>query len=334
LVKVEGQLTGERATLRLWLYKQEDCRAEYSFKVVQVDGQGRQLLSNSHLLQQTWDGDHGRITQVDSGAVWSPVVAMNILLAVQKIDNKLSQACSAANDPWQPRDQALENRIEDKIASLENRLENELYSLENRLEDKMASFERSVQNDIVKLHSKLGDIIADQMSAVKSELTTAVARQESTLETTMKSSISDNLATLRKDLEENILDKIDLEAAYLHSDLNATTIALSSVENSLSLFQVAATNGKTDCVQNVEETLRNISLASQDSTQTLKAQLSSMKQSLQQNIQQIATDRNNSHMTGCSDHRDVLFETQANVTKSLQSIMTDSLTLKSCEKNR
>ncbi|GFR58463.1 tenascin-R [Elysia marginata] len=63
-------------------------------------------------------------------------------------------------------------------------------------------------------------------------------------------------------------------------------------------------------------------------------QLSSMNQSLQQNIQQIATDINNSNMTCCSDHHDVLFETQANVTKSLQSIMTDSLTLKSCEKKR
>ncbi|GFS22174.1 hypothetical protein ElyMa_005102300 [Elysia marginata] len=102
-VKVEGQLAGERATLRLWLYKQEDCRAEYSCKVVQVDKQGRQLLNNSHLLQQTWDGADGRISQVDSGAVWSPVVAMNILSAIHKIDNTLAQACSAASDSWQPR---------------------------------------------------------------------------------------------------------------------------------------------------------------------------------------------------------------------------------------
>ncbi|GFR58142.1 fibrinogen-like protein 1 [Elysia marginata] len=336
-VKVEGQLTGKWATLRLWLYKQEDCRAEYSCKVVQVNGRGRQMLSNSHLLQQMWGGADGRISQVDSGAVWSPVVAMNILSAVQKIDKKLSQACSAASDPWKLRVQALENRIEDKIASLENRLENELHILENRLEDKMASFERSLRNAFVELHSKLGDIIADQMSAVKSELTTAVARQGSMLETTTKSAISNNLATLWQEFktaEENILDKVDLVAANLYSDLNATAIALSSVENSLSLFQAATTNGKTDCVQNVEETLRNISLFSLDSAQTLMDQLSSMNQSLQQNIQQIATDINNNNMTGCSDFPDVLFETQANVTKSSQSIMTDSLTLKSCEKNR
>ncbi|GFS14218.1 ficolin-2, partial [Elysia marginata] len=256
-VKVEGQLAGERATLRLWLYKQEDCRAEYSCKVVQVDGQGRQLLSNSHLLQQTWDGGDKRISQVDSGAVWSPVVAMNILSAVHKIDNKLAHAGSIASDSWQPRVQALENRIEDKLASLENRLENEVHSLENRLENKMASFEKSLQNEFVKFQ-----------------------------------------------------------------------------KNSLSLFQAAATNGKKDCVQNVEETLRNISLVSLDSAQTLMDQLSSMNQSLQQNIQQIATDINNNNMKGCSDHHDVLFETQANVTGSSQSIMTDSLTLKSCEKNR
>ncbi|GFR70572.1 fibrinogen-related protein 3.1 [Elysia marginata] len=336
-VKVDGQLTGERATLRLWLYKQEDCRAEYSCKVVQVDGQGRQLLSNSHLLQQTWDGADGRNSQVDSGALWSPVVAMNILSAVHKIDNKLSQADSAASDPWQPRVQALENRIEDKMASLQSQLESEFDSLENRLEDKMASFEKSLQNEFVKLQSKLGDIIADQMSAVKSELTTAVKRHGSTLETTMKSSISDNLATLWQDLkttQENILDKVDLVAANLHSDLNATTSELSSMETSYNLLQAAATNGKTDCVQNVEETLRNISLVSLDSAQTLMDQLSSMNQSLQQSIQQIATSMNNNNMTGCSDHPDVLFETQANVTGSSQSIMTDSLTLKSCEKKR
>ncbi|GFS09835.1 fibrinogen-related protein 3.1 [Elysia marginata] len=347
-IKVEGQLTGERATLRLWLYKQKDCRSEYSCRVVKVDGQGKQLLSNSHLLQQTWDGGDGRISQVESRAVWSPVVAMNILSAVHQIDNKLAQAGSAASDSWQPRVQTLENRIEDKItsfenhvedeiASMQNRLENKIESLENRLEDKMVLFERSLQNEFVKLQSKLGDIIADQMSALKSELTTAVARQESEFETTMKSSIKDNLVTLRQDLkttEGNILEKVDLVAANLHSDLNATRSEFSSMENNYSFPQAGTTYGKKDCAPIVEETIRNISVVSQDSAQTLMGQLSSMNQSLLQNIQQLATSMNNNDMRQCFGLRDVLLETQANVTESLQSIMTDSITLKSCEKNR
>ncbi|GFS22172.1 hypothetical protein ElyMa_005102200 [Elysia marginata] len=165
----------------------------------------------------------------------------------------------------------------------------------------MISFERSLQNELAKFQSKLVDIVADQTSAVKSELTTTVARQGSELETTMKSSTKDNLAALWQEFktaEKNILEKVDLVATNLHSDLNATAIALSSIENSLSLFHATATKGKTDCVQNVEKTLRNISIVSQDSTQTLMDQLSSMNQSLQQNIEQIATDINNNHLTG------------------------------------
>ncbi|GFR61864.1 hypothetical protein ElyMa_003568500, partial [Elysia marginata] len=146
-IKVKGQLTAGRASLTLGLYKQEDCRAQYTCKVTKVDAQGRQHTASSRLVRQQTT-EESKLQVLSSDAGWSPAVALTVLNLLHEIENKLVQVGSGEDDSWQPRVQALENRLEDKLTAIENRLQDRIASMENRLDNKLDHFGNRLEDKL------------------------------------------------------------------------------------------------------------------------------------------------------------------------------------------
>ena len=345
-IKVDGQLKAGRATLRLEFYKQEDCQAPYTCRVTQTDAQGREHVSSSRLQQQQQTSD-GCGLQTD-GARWSPAVALKLVSLMHEMDSKLSQVAHAADDSWQLRIQSLENRLEDKLASMENRLEDKIASIENRveseldtvvnrLEGKVASLEKSLQDEIKVFQRQLSDKISDQMSLPLAEMSSEIKDNRSQLETVVKKTIDSKCIALKHDIK-TIGDKLLAKVVSLNKDLqgslNSSTTRMTSIETKLISLQNMNGKGQGWLV-GLDEALSNISSTALDSAHLVEDQLASMNRDLQKKFQQLVSGVNNINNTAtdCPDLRDVLAETQTNISDNLHTTIKDTLTLRSCRKN-
>ena len=340
-VKVEGQLTAERATMRLEFFKQNDCQAQFTCRVVLKDTQGREHVTSSRLLQQT-SGD--RSVEVDEGN-WTPAVALNLLSLVHEMDNKLAQVGSSSEDAWRLRVQSLENRLEDKltsienrmedkIASIENRLENKLDYFENRLEDKVASLGINFVDELEKFQNILGNIITNQGSTILSHLNTKIKSDATQVEMAVKEKINDTFSSVEDDLKatrDQILAKLVSIDEKLENNVNRTGRYLTSVESKLSLL---ADIDKNDgfCLKSLDEAMSNISNSNMDSVRHVESQLASINQNMNLRFEQLASDVEENRVNTQTTFFDVVSATQANMTAVIQAAITDTLTLKSCEK--
>ncbi|GFO37312.1 ficolin-1 [Plakobranchus ocellatus] len=120
--KAFGVLESMNASIRIEMFKHDDCSSDFTCEVQGLDSQGRVFLSSTTLLQQQGDNNMGNEIVAD---------------ALKEVKDKVeSQAHSLEN-----RIDSLENRMEDKIDSklsaLQLRIESTMHSLENRIEDKI-----------------------------------------------------------------------------------------------------------------------------------------------------------------------------------------------------
>ena len=338
-VKVEGQLTAGRATMRLEFFKQNDCQAQFTCRVVLKDTQGREHVTSSRLLQQT-SGDCS--VQADEGN-WTPAVALNLLSLVHEMDNKLAQVGSSSEDVWRLRVQSLENRLEDKltssenrmedkIASIENRLENKLDYFENRFEDKMATLGESLVDELENLQNRLDATISN---VLLSDLTSRMKSDASQLEKSVKEKIENNLSTLKDDMkavENQILAKVVSMNEKLERNLNTTAESLSVVLESKLSRLVNVDDNDEVCLKSLDEAMSNISNSNIDSVRQVESQLASINQNVNLRFEQLASDVKETRVNTQTTFFDVVSATQANMTAVIQAAITDTLTLKSCKK--
>ncbi|GFS09024.1 tenascin-R [Elysia marginata] len=327
-IKVNGHLTPEHATLRLELYKQDDCHAQYTCHVVQVDSQGRERVSTSRLLQQKSDRCN---LQHEADERWSPAVAVRLLSLLQGMENKLTQLAGSSDNNWQVRTRSLEdrledkmtlieNRMEDKIASIENRFENKLDYFENRFEDKVVSFEKNVQREIQKVQSQLEEFMSPDFNVVQK-------RDMSQIEAIVNKVFDQNLATLKNGLkttDDRLHDKLHSLNEKLDDAIHNTSVFLM-----LSLEKNKQTFNQTGqlCAKTLEETL---TIA--DNINTVDARLALVNQTLLSEFQQIQTTLTNSSTLSRLHLQNTLAEIQDNVTANFQTAITDTLTLRECKK--
>ena len=267
---------------------------------------------------------------------------------MHEMDSKLSQVAHAADDSWQLRIQSLENRLEDKLASMENRLEDKIASIENRveseldtvvnrLEGKVASLEKSLQDEIKVFQRQLSNKISDQMSFPLAEMSSAIKDNRSQLETVVKKTINSKCIALKHDIKtigDKLLAKVDSLNKDLEGSLNSSTTRMTSIETKLISLQNM--DGKDQgWLVGLDEALSNISSTALDSVHLVEDQLASMNRDLQKKFQQLVSGVNNINNTAtdCPDLRDVLAETQTNISDNLHTTIKDTLTLRSCRKN-
>ncbi|RUS83685.1 hypothetical protein EGW08_008533 [Elysia chlorotica] len=108
-IKVDGRLENYTTSIRLELFKQEDCRAEFTCQLVAVDAQGRELVRTSHLLQQP----SSSASHSAGGQGWTPAVVMHLVDLAQDLNTNMQLMRSAMDD--------FRNRlsgVEDKVAAL------------------------------------------------------------------------------------------------------------------------------------------------------------------------------------------------------------------------
>ena len=145
-------------TMRLELFKQEDCRAEYTCHVTGSDSLGREIVRTSHLLQQP-------PTQVVSDTAgqegWTPTVAMHLVDLAQQLNTNMELMRSAMEDY---RDRMT--GVEDKVAGLETSvvtLEKGINDIVNRVE--------------LRFRDKL-DLLEDKVTGLEKELSISLVRLE------------------------------------------------------------------------------------------------------------------------------------------------------------
>ncbi|GFR71799.1 fibrinogen-related protein 3-2 [Elysia marginata] len=193
-MKVDGRLESSVTTIRVELFKQEDCRAGFTCEVLAVDASDREVVKTSHLLRQP-------STPVSVGTSqqgWTPAVAMHLVSLVQELNTNMelmrshmdgyNDRLSGVEDKVGTLDKdfttliiAQEKKFGDKINLSEKELRDKLDLFENRFTDKFAAFERklyklSVSNEGIedKLDSsskRLEDKLGEQEDKISSSVT-------------------------------------------------------------------------------------------------------------------------------------------------------------------
>ena len=213
-VKVDGRLESATTTIRLELFKQQDCRAEFTCEVLAVDALGRELVRTSHLMQQPQAPPPDMAGQKG----WTPAVAMHLVDLAQQLNTNMELIMSSMDD-YRDRMSGVEAKvatlekdltqsmssqdqgIDDKLRVTENRLEDKF----DRLEDKFTHMEDKIESTGLRLINAIDDIkvvdtsLVNTFEALEDKLshqTVHFSKNDLVLLWNNMSLISNNLAVL------------------------------------------------------------------------------------------------------------------------------------------
>ncbi|GFS20097.1 hypothetical protein ElyMa_003305900, partial [Elysia marginata] len=161
-VKVDGVLDGERASLTLELTKSNDCMADFVCQVQTVNAHGELSLTSARVQQNK------RRQGIDNQIAMSSSAAWQILNLVHQLGTKLAVASlhtENLGDNLKTLETKMSN-LETNMALLSKsteQLEHKVGALENRLEDKIASTERSLQNSLSLLQNQFENKLKDDV---------------------------------------------------------------------------------------------------------------------------------------------------------------------------
>ena len=237
-IKVDGQLNSSITTIRLELFKLEDCRAEFICEVIAVDAKGRELVRTSHLLQQP--SSPALDTAGEEG--WTPAVAMHLVNLVQDLSTNMELTRNTLED-YRNRLSGVENRVvafqkdvTSSILNLEKGVSDNSRILENRLEDKMerledkfshfediststdvqilnkinekhdidTSFANKIESFEEKLEKQIGFLSKEQFSQLYFNVST-IGNNLALLTTSMQTSVQDNARAIKQKVNRHEL---------------------------------------------------------------------------------------------------------------------------------
>ncbi|RUS74986.1 hypothetical protein EGW08_017253 [Elysia chlorotica] len=262
-IKVDGRLETSTASIRLELFKQEDCRAEFTCQLVAVDAQGRELVRTSHLLQQP----SSSASHSAGGQGWTPAVVMHLVDLAQDLNTNMQLMRSAMDDF---RDRL--GGVEDKVAASENGLSGGLRNLENRMEDKMERledkfdsledkfkrledktvstevnvlqkmdernvFDKAFANKIDSLEDKLEKWVAAQSKADCSQTLSNLTSKLNALPSSVKTYVEDSFEAFKREArEQDYLLNETLRAPLAQIIQNSTTFVVSKINDRVDRF--------------------------------------------------------------------------------------------------
>ena len=146
-LKVEGHLEASEATLRVEMFSEEDCLAQFTCQVRTVDSDGRELVHTNSLQQ---DGKKLGSRPV-SGAV-KLGETLQVPLLLQQLDTKLAM---------------LGNSLEGKLSALENRFEDKILSLHDDVQSLKSELESKIETRVVDKLYKLGNKLSTSQASPK-----------------------------------------------------------------------------------------------------------------------------------------------------------------------
>ncbi|GFN93113.1 tenascin-r, partial [Plakobranchus ocellatus] len=249
-VKINGSLEAGRASLHLELATKEDCSAEYTCEVRMLDSQEKESINTYRLLQ------HDSSSNEEGGSIAPSAGSLQVLLLFQQLDSKLTMLDSKVG--------SVENRLEDKIASLYGDIESKI---EKRIMDKLSHMENSLSpvDDAVNAKSK-------GLEDLERYLTTFQEK----LKTDQLAALNDVLATA-----ENVDDR-----------LYSTSIEVSSTYRLLTELLVWQQTGQFEC-KNLTLAVQQILNSNEGLTSNMSENFAQLYNGLQEDFQQLRSDIKN-----------------------------------------
>ncbi|GFO08157.1 hypothetical protein PoB_003466200 [Plakobranchus ocellatus] len=189
-----GILGSRNATLRIEMFKHDDCSSDFTCEVQGLDSQGRSFLSTTTLLQHQGD-NHNMGYEILEGSLRE---------FKDKVEGKIESAFTGVRNQVH----SLENRMDslgNRMGSLENKMDllgNRMGSLENRM-DSLGNRMDSLGNRMDSLENRLENKIDAKLSAIKKDDTHD--RKEATLDEKLLSRTSRSMVTNLKPFIVNIM---------------------------------------------------------------------------------------------------------------------------------
>ena len=223
-IKVDGQMESSITTIRLELFKQEDCRAEFTCEVIAVDAEGRELVRTSHLLQQP----SSPVLDTAGEEGWTPAVAMHLVNLVQDLSTNMELMRNTLED-YRNRLSGVDDRVvafqkdvTSSILNLEKGVSDNSRILENRLQDKMERLEDKFSHvedrttyNYVQLLNKINEkhdidtSLANKIESFEEKLEKQIgflSKEEFSQLYFNVSAISNNLALLTTSMQTSVQD--------------------------------------------------------------------------------------------------------------------------------
>ena len=253
-IKVGGLLEAGRATLRVELFKESDCQAEFTCKVHGLDTLGREVVSTASLLQQRGQTQN----QVDEG-ISMPASAMSLQL-LASIQQMISQSLKGLDEKIEQMQKDLSDQsgLKDKVEDLRQDLNDRSYTFERRIEDRLLLFENRVEdkidnnnnlNKLIQLDVKLSTELAQFRSEVKAD-------------------ILGSLDNLREQVQNEQREAMSVVSESFEKTLNSTYDLLVSGDGD---FGVLKSKGQTNLltIRNETETIREMLMSGDSLTRQI-----------------------------------------------------------------
>ncbi|GFO42440.1 ficolin-1 [Plakobranchus ocellatus] len=200
-----GILGSGNASLRIEMFKPDDCSLDFTCEVQGLDSQGRSFLSTTTLLQQQGDNHMGYEILANSLRKFKDKVEGKIELALTGVGNKVHSL--------EKRMDSLENRLGDDIDAKLLAIINQVQSLESRMEDKIDEKMSAVKNDVQPLENRMEVKIDAKVSVFK--------KQVKSIENRIEDKIDAKLSALKnqvQSLENRIENKLDAKLSAIKKD--------------------------------------------------------------------------------------------------------------------
>ncbi|GFO42461.1 tenascin-r [Plakobranchus ocellatus] len=199
-----GLLGRRNASLRIEMFKHDDCSSDFTCEVHGLDSQGRSFLSTTTLLQQQRDNHMGYEILANSlknfkdkveGKIESSFTGIrNQVHSLENrkntLENRMEDNIDAKLSAIKSQVQSLENRMEDKIDAKLSVIKNQVQSLENRMEDNIEAKLSAFKNEVQSLKNRLEEMIDEKLSAFKNQV--------QSLKNRMENEIDAKLSTIKK----------------------------------------------------------------------------------------------------------------------------------------
>ncbi|GFO42452.1 ficolin-2 [Plakobranchus ocellatus] len=200
-----GLLGSRNASLRIEMFKPDDCRSSFTCEVQGLDSQGRSFLSTTTLLQQQGDNHKGY-----------EILANSLKTFKDKVEGKIESVFTGVRNQVQSLEiemNSLEKRLEDKMDAKLSVIKNQVQYLENRMEDKIDAKVSAIKNQEQSLENRTEDKIDEKLSAFKNQV--------QSLENSLDDEIDEKLSVIKTQVQslENIMEnKIDAKLSAIKAD--------------------------------------------------------------------------------------------------------------------
>ncbi|RUS76531.1 hypothetical protein EGW08_015703 [Elysia chlorotica] len=297
-VAVQGVLEAERATIKMEIFKEVDCSAQYSCEVRITDGLGNEFVRTNSL--------HQRPKQQEKNAN-DDVMASALILQQFAL---LQQQMSFMDASLDGKLAALEGKFADlpnKFGHLESRLE----SLQTRLEDK-----------ILTLHDKIETRVVDKLRQLETKLPEGCSDEKGVTQTL--EAIKENFTELKREIAIDNQNALKLSALAVS---NSTSEIVTSVKGYMNEVLTYEQRNQRRFIE-LSESKDIIT----NSTEELGHRLQSTLQALSSSFDELKIGVDNSNEETLFAVRNLVFDTNATIQNSLKATVVDAVSPKVCIK--